>query len=692
MNRAAQSNALSAAAVAGSAGSVEVATAQAARGPAISESQASGVGRNGVGRPTASISSASAGGRSGSPRTSAAGVGSVALPQAATGNRSAGQPRLGDGASGLSLARAASMGTSTSAAGADAGQVALPSSSGGGGANRGGANSPLGHGPSGTQVARRSSGLPARTGTGGSGLSGIGSPSSSTGQLRGIASGSSGSRSTGPNARLGDARSLSGTLGGGTASRAALTSGLPEGALMAEQAGNLVAAGPQAGPSSMTGSGLSGPRRNSLPRRLAGLPGVGNLGGATGSVGGLPRSGGLTASITGARRATQAGLPGLEKQKRLSGLVKQSVGTAAAAGVAKSSPGFSQRQPGIRKQIAETMGGTKESEAAVELGLKWLASHQHPDGHWSIHDFDSQCKGHQCTGVGSFQSDSAATGLALLAFFGAGYTHQGDKYQKPVAAGLNWLLQQQKKNGDLFNGSAEFVWFYSHGIAAIALCEAYGMTHDTKLRQPAQAALDFIVESQHPEFGGWRYKPQFESDTSVSGWQVMALKSGELAGLEVPRNVYSGVTRWLNLATSKSAQGLFAYHPSRPATLAMTAEGLLMRQYLGASRGDTDLMAGGEYLRKHLPVNAERDVYYWYYATQVMFHLQGEFWDEWNTQMRDLLVSSQRKTGDSVGSWSPDLPTEDKWSSAGGRHYTTCMNLLILEVYYRHLPLYLQLK
>ena len=114
-----------------------------------------------------------------------------------------------------------------------------------------------------------------------------------------------------------------------------------------------------------------------------------------------------------------------------------------------------------------------------------------------------------------------------------------------------------------------------------------------------------------------------------------------------------------------------------------------MRQYLGAKRSDTDLTAGADYLKGRLPREAEQDAYYWYYATQVMFHMPGEHWAEWNASLRDMLIRMQSKEVATEGSWDPD---NAKWGKAGGRHYTTCLSLLMLEVYYRHLPLYIELK
>ena len=348
------------------------------------------------------------------------------------------------------------------------------------------------------------------------------------------------------------------------------------------------------------------------------------------------------------------------------------------------------RTTDARREAAKNLGGSESSEEAVERGLEWLARNQYPDGHWSIDDFPGESS--PTLGEGSFKSNSAATGLALLAYLGAGYTHQSGKYQANVQRGMTWLLQGQKADGDLFSDETEFVWFYSHGIASIAVCEAYGLTKDAALKEPAQKALNFILASQHPKFGGWRYRPQFESDTSVSGWQLMALKSGEMAGLEVSKGSYSGIAAWLDSVQSKTSNGQYSYHPSSEPTPAMTAEALLMRQYLGAKRDDPRLIAGANFLATRLPDFGQRDSYYWYYATQVMFHMQGDHWSEWNAGLRDLLVTTQSKDAAMSGSWDPARPTPEKWANGGGRHYLTCVNLLMLEVYYRHLPLYLELE
>lgn len=360
------------------------------------------------------------------------------------------------------------------------------------------------------------------------------------------------------------------------------------------------------------------------------------------------------------------------------------------------------------RRVMRTSGGAAPSppglggpatEEAIERGLAYLASVQKDDGSWSL-------QGHGDPVL--LRSDTAATGLCLLAFQGAGYTHQQHQYAGTVAKGLKFLIDHQKTNGDLYKSENEVsdrnVAFYSHGISALAMSEAYGMTQDPELREAAQNALSYIVETQHRKRGGWRYTPQVSSDTSVTGWMMMALKSGELAGLDVPQETYDGIDRWLDLARqSPERLDRYRYNPYAPDTPqqrhgripspTMTAVGMLMRMYNGWSRDNAAMQSAADYLLQYPPQLGEsrrprRDGYYWYYATQVMFHMGGEHWEKWNRYLNPLLLETQIKAGPEAGSWDPELPVPDRWSAHAGRLYVTTMNLLNLEVYYRHLPIY----
>jgi hypothetical protein len=350
---------------------------------------------------------------------------------------------------------------------------------------------------------------------------------------------------------------------------------------------------------------------------------------------------------------------------------------------------FALRQGETRREFIELVGGTDQSEAAVKLGLNWLATHQYADGHWSLNQLDPPEKKLPATaGGGGTQSDTAATGFGLLPYLGSGHTHRSGDYQVTVSLAVRWLTEQQKPNGDLFVGPASNAHMYSHGIAAIALCEAYGLSQDPALAEPAQRSLNFIVAAQHQGTGGWRYVPGDAGDTSVVGWQVMALKSGEMAGLNVPAPSLELANKWLaSAAGAGGALGTFGYQ-GPGGSAAMTAEGLLCRQFLGARRGDPQMKAGAIYLLQNLPQPGRESSYYWYYATQVMYHMQGDYWAKWNEHLRDMLVSTQVKDGHQAGTWNP----QDQWEQSGGRLYATSLRLLMLQVYYRHLPLYQQLE
>jgi len=339
------------------------------------------------------------------------------------------------------------------------------------------------------------------------------------------------------------------------------------------------------------------------------------------------------------------------------------------------------------------------TEEAIELGLAYLSELQNDDGSWSL-------QGHG--GDVILKSDTAATGMCLLAFQGAGYTHKQHRYAGVVAKGLQFLRSIQRTNGDLFRPedsiSNRNVALYSHGIAALAMSEAFGMTQDPELREPAQLALDYIVATQHRRRGGWRYTPQISADTSVTGWMMMALKSGELAGLDVEPSAYQGIERWLDFAReSPDREDRYRYDPFAPdtptqrhgrfVTPTMTSVGMLMRMYLGWRRDRPEMQSAAEYLLQYppeigTPTSPQRDTYYWYYATQVMFHMGGDHWERWNRSLNPVLLNGQIKRGPDTGSWDPDSPVPDRWAPHAGRLYVTAMNLLNLEVYYRHLPIY----
>jgi hypothetical protein len=350
--------------------------------------------------------------------------------------------------------------------------------------------------------------------------------------------------------------------------------------------------------------------------------------------------------------------------------------------------GFGGRGEGMRKAMIGGFGGTKQTERAVAAGINWLARHQNPDGSWSLGDYSRNCKELRCSGEGQERSDSAATAFALLPFLAAGQTHETKgPYQKTIARGLEWLINHQNQEGSLAAGSGQVM--YSHGLAAIVMCEAFGLSKDPRVRKSAQAAIHFIESGQDPQTGGWWYAhKQPGGDTSVFGWQLMALKSAQMAGLEVNPKTLEGAKRWLKSVSKGQSGGLFEYRPASGPTPTMTSVGILCSQYLGARRNDPAIVEGMNYFMAHMPSPSNRNCYYWYYATQVMHNLPGPEWDRWNREMRRVLLETGEKEGCAAGSWDPAKPTKDIWADRGGRLMFTSIALLTLEVYYRYLPLY----
>ncbi len=350
--------------------------------------------------------------------------------------------------------------------------------------------------------------------------------------------------------------------------------------------------------------------------------------------------------------------------------------------------------PGARGYLLKQEGGTPQSEAAVEAALKWLAEHQRSDGSWSFdHRSSPKCRNRCSMSGGLAHAPHAATAIALLPFLGRGMTHKHDgPYKKNIENGLYYLTRAMKYQGQagaLYDSSGNM---YGHGLAAIVLSEAYGMTHEKNLERPAQSALNFIVLAQDEAGGGWRYNPGQAGDTSVVGWQLMALKSGHMAYLKVPDETIRRASYFLDgvQADEGSAYGYMGpmEFERSPAT---TAIGLLCRMYIGWQKDHPALLRGVARLATAGPsisVNKgdPTDMYYNYYATQVMHHMGGPQWKAWNEEMREFLIRTQEQEGHAAGSWY--FNRGDLGSSSGGRLYCTAMAAMVLEVYYRHLPLY----
>ncbi|VTU02292.1 Uncharacterized protein OS=Planctomyces limnophilus (strain ATCC 43296 / DSM 3776 / IFAM 1008 / 290) GN=Plim_1146 PE=4 SV=1: Prenyltrans_2 [Gemmataceae bacterium] len=353
------------------------------------------------------------------------------------------------------------------------------------------------------------------------------------------------------------------------------------------------------------------------------------------------------------------------------------------------SASFPGRSGATKSRMLREGGGNEESERAVAMGLAWLARQQKQDGGW---EYDA----------GSKDERVAATGMALLPFLAAGETHlKGKKYQKTVSSGLQFLLRNCPLSGN--NAGRMSGNMYAHAIGTLALCEAYGMTKDKGLLLGgAQAAINHIVKAQAAN-GSWGYTPGSPGDTSIVGWQIQALKAANLGkDIVVPAATMKKAVDFLNLAGAGSRKAMYGYADNAGAApgTSLTAVGLLSRYYIDGWGPDNAGMAEGVTgLMKKAPVKtaAVPDMYFYYYATQVVHFFEGDEWKTWNEGpkgadgvrkggMRDWLIGIQiKKDGPNQGSFDPD----PHWIGRGcGRLGTTAMCILTLEVYYRHLPLY----
>jgi hypothetical protein len=332
-------------------------------------------------------------------------------------------------------------------------------------------------------------------------------------------------------------------------------------------------------------------------------------------------------------------------------------------------------------QMAATGGGGKDTEEAVDRALKWIAGHQMPDGGWS---FDlTKCP--SCMGKCSHaemrgQDRCGATAMALLPFLGRGYTHREGPYKREVEAGIGFLAKLTLDNKG--NAAAKGGNLYSQGLAGIALSECFAMSQDNRLAQPAQLALNYIMDAQDPVGGGWRYSRRQPGDTSAVGWQIMALKSGNMAYLEVNPLTIKKAYEFLDSVQSDSGASYGYTGPGKGA--GTSAVGLLCRMYLGWKKDHPGLQAGAERIAKSGPT---KDLYFNYYATQIMHHMEGDMWVSWNERMKKLLLETQSKKDHEAGSWYEGVDSGHGARSTG-RLYCTSLATMILEVYYRHLPIY----
>jgi outer membrane biosynthesis protein TonB len=426
--------------------------------------------------------------------------------------------------------------------------------------------------------------------------------------------------------------------------------------------------------------------------------------------------------------------------------VQMAGGTTARASSKDAKVALSQRAGAARGETARARGGSPASEAAIERGLLWLARHQAANGAWSfehphcIDPFGRPSQQCLCRTKGYIEGHTkASTSIALLPFLGAGNTHLDGPYKEVVYRGLEQLktiLDIELK--ELHPDNPDFVStfsgdLYGYGLTTLVMAEAFGMTGDPDLERYVNALTVFLTRHQHP-LGGWRYELGQPGDITVTGWQVVALKSSQLAGGAVHSDIFRQADKFLDSLTppaplsrpgraqvvANKIGGMnrdptryhylasFANSTTREPGECTSAVGLLCRLYTGWNSNDPRLLQGVNQLLKS-NTHPALLLYRNFYLAQILLHIDHPVWEQWNRRNRDYLVQmqvtettrmNQRNPAFGsppceIGSWyltNPNGTTKnairDRHLAPAGRLAHTALAILTLEVYYRLLPIY----
>lgn len=357
--------------------------------------------------------------------------------------------------------------------------------------------------------------------------------------------------------------------------------------------------------------------------------------------------------------------------------------------------------------------------------LQWLADHQNADGYWSSENFGADSKRAKAKRSGNLEFvnagkengdagwsqtvDVGLTGLALLAFVGGGFDHTEGEHKDALRRALMYLRKVQSNDG-CFGPKDEDAFVYCHAIACMAITEAYGMSGDKALSGTVERGVKFILDAQNPG-AGWRYGVKYgESDTSFTGWAVMALKTAKLAGIEFEEKAaFDGASAWLDKMTVDE-KGVYRTGYNQPGggnarlrsaanydtNPTMDAINICARLFMGRKEWDTKnkvIVAQCKLLAAATPSweMLKIDYIYWFWGSLAAYQVGGETWSKWCDALKPALVNNQRgwrkedkdttaQTLDEHGSWD----AVDAWAAAGGRVYGTAINCMLLHTIARY--------
>ena len=369
---------------------------------------------------------------------------------------------------------------------------------------------------------------------------------------------------------------------------------------------------------------------------------------------------------------------------------------------------FALRFGAPKAEALETFGGDASTERAVQDGLAYLARVQRPGGSWGDPRWSIEKYGQVAVGK---------TGLALLAFLGAGHVPGGEgEWAANAERAVAFLLRTQDAATGHFGDTSA----YSHGIATYALAECYALTGAQGLRDPLARAVGQILRHQEqrgpadPRTGGWSYYypdgHRFDDwpRVSISAWQVMALEAARLGGLEVPERAFEDARRFLALSVDERRGWMrYSHDPARvrsttPTLPGSTPAGLFALSLLGEDCEAERYQPLWELVsicapRTFVPsstdaflARAEGHLYFWYYGTLALFRRGGAAWQRWNVAMKETLLAAQEADGSwpALTVYASDYAAENE----ADRVYPTALCVLSLEIYYRYFTPLLQAR
>ncbi len=331
---------------------------------------------------------------------------------------------------------------------------------------------------------------------------------------------------------------------------------------------------------------------------------------------------------------------------------------------------------GVAGQCQRVIAQEPERRAvdeAIQKALAFIASEQSPEGYWKTE---------------AWGESTAITSLAVMAFLAAGYVPGEGEYGEQVARGVRWVVAQQQPNGMLIRKTQSHGPMYDHGICSLMLAEVCGMLPGADadlVRRALEKAIRLILDSQAVEKferhqGGWRYQVDSrDSDLSVTGWQVLALRAARDIGCDVPAEAIDRAIHYVKMCSDRKQNG-FAYQPGNSPTPTLTGCGITCLEVCGEHHS-VEALAGAKWLVTHPLVERSAYFYYGVYYTGVgLFKIGGESATRNYEHLTGLLLPIQRPDG----AWNPQHGSEKQ----AGRIYSTSLAVLALAVEYRYLPIY----